>query len=103
MSRAHGSLLLVLVTSKPYAIRHARSIGGSSLMAGEEWREGGARAPHGQTKYKLSSSQLGLRSENGGVKSVSVECRASFTKWFWFRRPIPSTYTYAKMSLAKSK
>jgi len=27
------------------AIRHARSMGGSSPMAGEEWREGGARAP----------------------------------------------------------
>lgn len=27
----------------------------SSPRAGEEWREGGARAPHGRTKYKFSS------------------------------------------------
>ena len=37
------------------AIRHARSMGGSSSMAGEEWKEGGGSCPpHRRTKYKLS-------------------------------------------------
>ena len=38
------------------AMRHARRVGGSYPMAGEEWREGELVPPisHGQTKYKLS-------------------------------------------------
>ena len=42
------------------AIRHAMRMGGSSPMAGEEWREGGLWPPHGRTKYKLSSAKYKL-------------------------------------------